>query len=81
MKQGLLLIDIQKDYFPGGAMELAGMEAAAAKAAQIAGEIRGGGGPVYLVQHLATRPGATFFLPGTPGRRFTGPWPRRPGNR
>lgn len=26
MQQGLLIVDVQNDYFPGGAMELVGME-------------------------------------------------------
>ena len=67
MKQGLLLIDIQNDYFPGGAMELVGMAAASSKAAGLLARFRAGTGPVYFVQHLAKRPGATFFLPGTDG--------------
>ena len=36
----LLLIDIQNDYFPGGLMALEGMEAAAAKAAELLAEFR-----------------------------------------
>ena len=79
MKQGLLLIDIQNDYFPGGAMELAGMEAAAAKAARLLARFRTVAGPVYLVQHLATRPGATFFLPGTTGAEIHGSVAPAPG--
>jgi nicotinamidase-related amidase len=67
MKQGLLLVDIQNDYFPGGAMELAEMAAAAAKAGRLLAKFRAGAGPVYFVQHLAIRPGATFFRPGTAG--------------
>ena len=31
MGVGLVLIDLQNDYFPGGAMELSGIAAAAAK--------------------------------------------------
>jgi nicotinamidase-related amidase len=67
MKQGLLLIDIQNDYFPGGAMELVGMTGAAAQAAKLLAKFRQEGRPVYFIQHLANRPQATFFLPGTPG--------------
>jgi nicotinamidase-related amidase len=63
----LLLIDIQNDYFPGGAMELVGQEAAAAQAARLLGSFRAKGLPVFHVQHLATRPGATFFVAGTSG--------------
>jgi nicotinamidase-related amidase len=79
MKQGLLLIDIQNDYFSGGAMELVGMEAAAAKAAQLLAEFRAGAGPVYFIQHLASRPGATFFLPGTTGAEIHGSVAPAPG--
>lgn len=67
MKQGLLLIDIQNDYFPGGAMELVGMDAAAEKAGRLLEGFRERQAPVYFVQHLANRPGATFFRPETPG--------------
>lgn len=63
----LLIIDIQNDYFPGGAMELEGAEQAGAKAAQALGKFRKDGLPVFHVQHLSVRPGATFFIPGTPG--------------
>jgi nicotinamidase-related amidase len=63
----LVVIDIQNDYFPGGAMELEGAEAAGAKAAEALAKFREKGLPVFHVRHLSTRPGATFFLPGTPG--------------
>ena len=63
----LLIIDIQNDYFPGGAMELEGAEQAGAKAAQALEKFRKDGLPVFHVQHLSVRPGATFFIPGTPG--------------
>lgn len=67
MKTALLLIDIQNDYFPGGAMELEESQAAAEKAGRLLGAFRDQGLPVIHVQHIADRPGATFFLPGTPG--------------
>lgn len=63
----LVLVDIQNDYFPGGAMELAGPEAAAAAAGRVLAAFRRHGLPVTHVRHEAARPGATFFLPGTPG--------------
>lgn len=63
----LLLIDIQNDYFPGGAMELVGQEPAAAQAARLLASFRAKALPVFHVQHLATRPGATFFVPDTAG--------------
>jgi nicotinamidase-related amidase len=63
----LLIIDIQNDYFPGGAMELEGADAAGAKAGAVIAHFRTGKLPIVHVRHLSTRPGATFFLPGTRG--------------
>lgn len=62
-----LVIDIQNDYFPGGKMELEGAEAAADNAARALERFRARGQPVVHVRHLSTRPGATFFVPGTAG--------------
>ncbi|MDX1432888.1 MAG: cysteine hydrolase family protein [Gammaproteobacteria bacterium] len=67
MKTGLLLIDIQNDYFPGGAMELVDMERAAAVAGGMLERFRDEARPVYHLQHLSVRPGATFFVPDTAG--------------
>ena len=63
----LLIIDIQNDYFPGGAMELEGADAAGAKASRALKSFREKQLPIIHVRHLSTRPGATFFLPGTKG--------------
>ena len=70
MNTALIVIDIQKDYFPGGPMELSGSEAAAAKAGRALGWFREKGWPVIHVQHLSVRQGAGFFIPGTPGVEF-----------
>lgn len=67
MAQALLLIDIQNDYFPGGAMELVGSPVAGEKAGELLAAFRAQRLPVLHVRHLSTRPGAGFFLPGTPG--------------
>ncbi len=67
MTTALVLVDIQNDYFPGGAMALTGMEAAADNAARLLARFRERGAPLFHIQHLSTRPGATFFLPGTAG--------------
>lgn len=67
MKTGLLLVDIQNDYFPGGAMELVGMQEAADAAREVLERFRDEGKSVYHLQHLSVRPGATFFVPNTPG--------------
>lgn len=67
MHTALLLIDIQNDYFPGGAMELAGSREAGQRAAVLLTAFRSRALPAIHVQHVSTRPGATFFLPDTRG--------------
>jgi len=67
MKKGLILIDIQNDYFPGGSMELVGMKQAAENAGLLLKEWRKRAFPVFHIQHVSKRPGATFFLPNTKG--------------
>ncbi|MFA6312848.1 MAG: cysteine hydrolase family protein [Sterolibacterium sp.] len=67
MKQALLLIDIQNDYFPGGAMTLEGSVAAGQRAGELLAACRQQGIPAVHIQHLSTRPGATFFVPDSVG--------------
>ena len=67
MEKALLLVDIQNDYFPGGKMELVGMNEAAAQARLLLAAFRRQGWPTYHIQHVSLRQGAPFFLPGTPG--------------
>src|SRR5262245_60033275 len=69
-RSALVIIDIQNDYFPGGAMELEGSDAAGAKAADVVKSFREKQLPVIHVRHLSTRPGSTFFLPGTKGQEI-----------
>jgi nicotinamidase-related amidase len=63
----LLIIDIQNDYFPGGAMTLEGADDAGNNAAKLLAAFRAKHLPVFHMQHLSVRPGATFFIPDTPG--------------
>src|SRR5436190_563390 len=67
IRTALLIVDIQNDYFPGGAMENVGSTAAAGQAASLLKVFRGKSLPVIHIQHISTRPGATFFLPDTAG--------------
>lgn len=67
MKTGLVIIDVQNDYFPGGKMELSGMENAAEKCRLILMSFRKKEAPVFHIRHIAAREGAVFFLPGTMG--------------
>jgi nicotinamidase-related amidase len=70
MNSCLILVDFQNDYFPGGTMELVGMEEAAANAQMLLHTFRKRKSPVIHIQHIAARPGATFFLPDTDGARI-----------
>jgi nicotinamidase-related amidase len=69
MSTALLIIDIQNDYFPGGNMELEGSSEASLRAQELLKLFRERQLPVVHIHHIATRPGATFFLPGTKGVR------------
>jgi nicotinamidase-related amidase len=70
MTRALLLVDIQLDYFPGGAFPLVGPEPAATAARSVLEAFRAGDEHVVHVRHLATDDDATFFVPGTPGTAF-----------
>jgi nicotinamidase-related amidase len=67
MKTGLILVDIQNDYFSGGRMELIGMEAASAKANKLLAFFRDNRLPTFHIQHITLSKGGTFFLPETKG--------------
>lgn len=70
MNTALILIDIQKDYFPGGRMELAGPIEASEAASRLLTAFRERGLPIVHIQHIAAREGATFFVPSTEGINF-----------
>jgi len=67
MPRALIVVDIQQDYFPGGANPLHEPEAAAAHAADLVAAFRASGEPVVHLQHVWDEPAATFMRPGTPG--------------
>ena len=70
MNTALIIVDIQNDYFPEGKMPLVGPLEASQQAARLLDCFRSSRWPVIHIQHIAVRPGATFFLPGTPGAEF-----------
>lgn len=63
----LLLVDIQRDYFPGGRMALPDADNAGRRAAEVLARCRTASVPVLHIRHESIRPGSTFFLPGTEG--------------
>jgi nicotinamidase-related amidase len=67
MKTALLVIDIQKDYFPGGKYELVEPLAAAKKAYMLLQCFREHGGHHVHIQHISLEPDATFFVKGSAG--------------
>lgn len=67
MKTALLVIDIQKDYFPGGKMELTGPLEAAQKAYMLLQCFREHNGRHVHIQHIALKPDAPFFVRGSEG--------------
>jgi nicotinamidase-related amidase len=67
MARGLLVIDIQRDYFPGGAYPLVGSDAAAVQARALLGRFRAAAAPVVHVKHVWDAPDATFMIAGTDG--------------
>jgi nicotinamidase-related amidase len=65
--KALLIIDLQNDYFEGGANPLSGGIEAASKAKEILNFFRNNNLPVFHIQHLALRPGSSFLIPNSKG--------------
>jgi nicotinamidase-related amidase len=70
MTRALVLVDIQRDYFPGGAFPLVEPEAAVTAARSVLDTFRASGELVVHVFHVSTDPNASFFRPGTAGLEF-----------
>ncbi len=69
MTKALIVIDVQKDYFPGGQFPLWNSEQVLERVQHAIGEAKSQDVPVILVQHIfnsANGPGP-FFNAGTPG--------------
>jgi nicotinamidase-related amidase len=72
MTRALVIVDIQRDYFPGGKMPLHEPEAAAEKAGKVLEAFRAAGDPVFHVQHLSPA-GGGFLEGGTDGADIMAP--------
>ena len=66
MKQALILIDIQNDYFDGGAMALYQAEEMLRQSNQLIAYAKIHDHPIYIIQHIADE-NASFFVPKTEG--------------
>lgn len=80
MSRALVIVDIQRDYFPGGNMPLHQPGAAAEKAGQVLEAFRAAGDPVVHVQHLSPS-GAGFLEEGTEGVEIMAPVTPQDGER
>jgi nicotinamidase-related amidase len=67
MKTALIVIDIQKDYFPDGKHPLVNPMEAARKAYMLLQCFREHGGHHVHIQHISREPDATFFISGERG--------------
>lgn len=67
MKTALLVIDIQKDHFPGGKLPLVNPLEAAQKAYMILQCFREQGGKHVHIQHISKNPEAGYFISGDRG--------------
>ncbi len=67
MERALLVIDVQKDYYPGGRMEVPEAGKVGHAVAKLLAAHRQAGLPVVHIRHETLRPGATFLVPGTAG--------------
>jgi nicotinamidase-related amidase len=70
MKEALLIIDVQNDYFEGGKAPLHNPLQALNNVEKALAHFRKEGLPVIHVQHINTREEATFFLPNTEGAQI-----------
>ncbi|HLW95712.1 MAG TPA: cysteine hydrolase family protein [Solirubrobacteraceae bacterium] len=67
VSRALVIVDIQRDYFPGGAHPLHEPQAAATAARSVLERFRADSEHVIHVQHVWDAPDAPFFRPGTDG--------------
>ncbi|MGB3246483.1 MAG: cysteine hydrolase family protein [Sulfitobacter sp.] len=65
--RGLLLVDIQNDYFPGGLWPVDNMEKVAEQATLVLQEARRAGDLVVHIRHEAVSDSAPFFRPASQG--------------
>lgn len=70
MKQGLVIIDVQRDYFPGGQMTLTQPEKALGKIKQLETYFLQQNWPIIYIQHLNVGKNAAFFRPCTTGAKL-----------
>ncbi|MES0872293.1 cysteine hydrolase family protein [Pseudovibrio sp. SCP19] len=66
-KSALVIVDVQNDYFPGGAWELKGQVEAAQNVKRLLEDSRSKNTPIIHIQHVMEAGDAPFFNKGTEG--------------
>ncbi|MCT0055567.1 cysteine hydrolase [Lactococcus lactis subsp. lactis] len=70
MKQALIIIDVQNDYFKKGKMELEHPEESLEKINRLEEKFLKLKLPIIYIQHINYKNNATFFIPNTKGVEF-----------
>jgi len=66
----VLVIDAQKEYAPGGALAITGIEKPLAKISKILSSARANKHLIIHIRHISPDPGDTSFAAGLPGVEF-----------
>ena len=72
MKRALLVIDVQNEYFPGGALPVTHPEGSLGKITEAMDGAAEAGVPIVVIQHGTDDQGAKAFVRGTRGWRLKG---------
>lgn len=78
-RRALIVIDVQNDYFPGGAWALPAAEQALPNILALIARARSRGEEVVFIQHV-TPPGSPVFSAGSPGGKLHPALPVLSGN-
>ena len=70
MKEALIIIDVQNDYFPGGSCELYRPLEAEKKIKELIDDSRASGRKIIYIQHI-NPPADYFFIEGTDGVKIS----------
>lgn len=70
MKKALIIIDVQNDYFEGGAMTLIGADKACKNTQALIDKFRRDKSAIVYIQHIASRADASFFLDKSEGAQI-----------
>ncbi|QSE76936.1 cysteine hydrolase [Lactococcus taiwanensis] len=70
MKKALMIIDVQKDYFTAGKMELYQPEKALQRINKLEESFLALEWPIIYIQHINVKKDASFFIPNTKGAKL-----------